>query len=151
MKVILDIGNGFWSFDKQELAKRYRDNDDLIFDFVKNSNAYVEFKSLSFGFFLKLNKEVVYQESFPKDSIVYYSTDQEYLESVKVEDIKADKEYELSVWAVNDGIEYSEIFVFSIPKPKQPGQGWVWNDDGNYWDPPIESAAIGVEIDNQNN
>jgi len=44
-------------------------------------------------------------------------------------------DYELYLWAENDGQSFEKTISFTTPRPAQPYESWTWN--GEQWNPPV--------------
>lgn len=69
----------------------------------------VFFNNLSFGFTTLLNGDLVASDSWPKGTTRYVSSDQPWVQSVRVSGLKLGTTYENRLWAIDSGnlFEYS--------------------------------------------
>jgi hypothetical protein len=107
--VKLNLDTGQWAVNKTDyIAPDYVD---LRIGFIRQVLP-VMFESLSFGFelFYK-NFEQVLLESWPKGPMRYISTDQEYIESIRLS-LLDDRIYKLRFWAFENNQRYDHIFEF---------------------------------------
>jgi hypothetical protein len=136
MKVNFDIVNKTFSLDLEEIDP-YQNYVDTKFSFTENEKPEANFIDLSFGYSLFGEEDTLGVDSYPKENIKYFSSDQEYLELSRVFGFTPNKEYTLSVWASNNNENFSETFVFEFPKPAKPFSSWIWNDESISWEAPI--------------
>ena len=107
--VKLNLDTQEWSISKSELISPAFV--DLYIGFVRGVMP-ISFESLSFGYelFYK-NNESVQLESFPKGQMRYISTDQEYIEIIRVP-LLDDRLYKLKLWAFENSQRYDSVFEF---------------------------------------
>jgi hypothetical protein len=144
MKFIADIAKKDWLVDEEDLSSFYvyinvgfRDNEELP----------VVFSGLEFGYSLKLNSTVVFEEMFPPAGTTYVSTDEDFLYSSLVSGLIPEEEYVVHVWAKNSG-EFWErsVNVVLPPTAKEipipyPDDNLVyeWNSEEQNWIPVDEN------------
>jgi hypothetical protein len=107
MKAICDLKNKTWTVDTEVPG--------IIFIGFVDGNETVVFDNLSFGVIVKDEEENVFEDSFPKNDVVYISTDQEDVEFVNIFNLELGKEYSYTLWAKNAGKEITHTFTFTEP------------------------------------
>lgn len=115
----------------------------LYFGFTDSDGLPVIFDDLSFGFQLKNENEILSEDSFPKEGMSYKSTDQEFLISAHLTDMKLGEPYKLFVWVVNAGVRWDQSFDVMLPRWKQPYPSWTWNESNDCWIAPIPYPTDG--------
>lgn len=117
MRATADLRNKTWTLDTTSIQKR---DLSLELSFFTNGNI-VEFKDLSFGVVISRGDTIGLEEDFPKNGMVYLATDQEWLEIVRIFVDKEDQDYELKLWARNDGEYFEQTFtIYSEPTSDLP-------------------------------
>jgi len=94
-----------------------------------------KFDNLSFGFRTFIGENLVLEKSYPEQGITYVETDQKYLIAEQLE-LQPEDEVKIDFFANNSGIEYDDFITFTIPRPEQPYESWIWNDSKREWEAP---------------
>jgi len=87
---------------------------DVFFGFTSDQ-VPVLLNNLSFGIALKQNNEVLYTANFPKQGIEYLSTDQEFVEIIRLE-LVSNKQYVLDMWCKNTDNMRTNSYNFTSPE-----------------------------------
>ena len=119
-----------WEVTFDNLAPNYAD---LFIGFTDNAPV-VEFKDLKFSFELCQDGEVVAGKTYPPANTKYVRSDQTYLVVERLS-LSMETDYELYLWAENDGQSFEKTISFTTPRPAQPYESWTWN--GEQWNPPV--------------
>jgi hypothetical protein len=125
-----------WSIRTGDLVKSYVD---IQLGFTIGDQS-IKFDRFQFGFELKKNNLVLLRDAFPKENCTYVTTDQEYIESVRVR-IEFETTYYVEVWSTNAGILMRDSFEFTTSKPLQPYDSWIW--ENKRWNPPYPMPTDG--------
>jgi hypothetical protein len=125
-----------WSIETGDLVKSYVD---LQLGFTAGDQL-VKFDRFQFGFEFKKNNLVLLRDSFPKENCTYVTTDQKYLESVRIR-TEFETTYSVEVWSTNAGILMRDTFEFTTLRPLQPYDSWTWQN--KVWTPPTPIPADG--------
>lgn len=131
-----------WLLNTDELGS----HENTLFIGFTDEAPIVSFKNLSFGFELKENGNIRQYGQFPKPSVKYVQTDQEYLVAIQLKTVTTHT-YKLFLWAENDATRIEKTFTIEIPKPDKPYNGWFWNQEALTWDSPIPYPDDGKEYD----
>jgi hypothetical protein len=140
MKIIANIETK--TFTKEDTMD-YENPFVVYFGFCNNEKTPVTFDNLGFGYSLFLMEEKISEKSFPPEGIVYVYSDQEYIECFSFQDIAPEKEYFIKVWCRNSEEEWEESYAFSMPRPEQPFDSWIYNEESFCWNPPVSYPADG--------
>jgi hypothetical protein len=134
MKFIADLNEKSWKVegDADAFSMTYE------ISVKRGSEEVVYFDELSFGYEISEGGDLVAEESYPPENVVYRSSDQEFLASGLVSDLSPEKEYFARLWIKEGGEEFEETFSFTTPKPPQPYPSWTWNEETSGWESPIE-------------
>ena len=119
-----------WEVTFDNLAPTYAD---LLIGFTDKSPV-IEFKNLRFKYELRQNFDVKQSGVFPPSGIKYVNTDQSYIVAERL-NMEMETEYELYLWAENNGQSFEKTVSFTTPRPAQPFSSWTW--DGEKWNPPV--------------
>jgi hypothetical protein len=111
IKINYNLINNNWNITNAESFSLVTD---VFFGFVSDKIP-VLFNNLSFGIILKQNNEVLYTASFPKQSIEYLSTDQEFVEVIRLE-LQSNKQYVLDMWCKNSDNISNNSYNFTSPE-----------------------------------
>jgi hypothetical protein len=125
-----------WSIRAVDLVKSYVD---IKIGFTAEDQL-VKFNGFQFGFEIKENNIVLSRDSFPKENCAYVTTDQEYIESVRIR-TAYETTYSVEVWSINAGILMRETFEFTTLRPLQPYDSWQW--ENKLWNPPTPMPTDG--------
>jgi hypothetical protein len=107
MKATANLKDKTWSIDQTSIQKR-----DLRLEISFFTNgSIVEFKNLSFGVLITKGDQVGIEEEFPKNGAVYVATDQDWLERVDIFVDEENQDYQLKVWAINNGEYFEDTFI----------------------------------------
>jgi len=131
-----NLKDNIWDVVEQDISSNYAD---LRIGFT-DEEPTVEFKNLKFGFELKHNDEIIDSKNWPPENIKYRRTDQMFLVNHRLK-FNPDTDYELFIWAENNGIRAEKTYMFTTPIPPQPYPSWVW--DGQIWNSPIPYPTDG--------
>ena len=95
----------------------------------------------------------IYKDQFPDRNIIYSKSNQLYLISRIVNNIKQGREYIFNLWVVNKRINKEHSQHFYIDKPKQPYPSWSWNDELTEWVAPKKKPVDDMKsyVWNENN
>jgi hypothetical protein len=134
IQAIYDILNKNWDIIPNSITR----NDNLLaISFVAGSGlSMAKFNSLSFGFELKLNNQIIAEENYPKSGQNYESADSNPLEYAKLI-LAPGKEYDLYVYAENAGRRTETSIKFLVPLPDKPYNSWTWDDETMEWLAPL--------------
>lgn len=119
-----------WEVTFEDLAPNYAD---LFIGFTDDAPV-VEFKDLQFKFELKQGETVKQHATYPPPNTRYVRTDQPYVVVERLL-LQPENEYDLYLWAENNGESFETTVNFTTPRPKQPYDSWSW--DGAQWNPPV--------------
>jgi len=119
-----------WEVIFEELQPNYAD---LFIGFTDDAPV-VEFKDLKFKYELRQNDNIKKYGVFPPPNTRYVRTDQSYIVVERL-NLKAETEYELYLWAENNGETFETTVAFTTPRPPQPYSSWTW--DGEKWNSPV--------------
>lgn len=111
LNVKLNLSTQHWTIEEVDISSRYVD---VFFGFEDNKSP-VEFTNLSFGIVLQQNNSIVYHMTFPKVGIVYKSTDLDFIEIFRIESLERNAEYNVTLWANNDGVNAETTYVLTTP------------------------------------
>jgi hypothetical protein len=125
-----------WSIRTGDLVKSYVD---IQLGFT-NGDQLIKFDRFQFGFEFKKNNLVLLRDAFPKENCTYVTTDQEYMESVRIR-TEFETTYSVEVWSTNAGILMRDTFEFTTLRPLQPYDSWRW--ENKLWNPPTPMPADG--------
>jgi hypothetical protein len=111
IKLIFDMDNRTWVADATTLSPAFAD---ITIGF-RSKESPIVFRDLSFGLTLaNISEDVTTTHSFPKPGCSYISTDQLYVELIRVE-WTPNTLHTLSVWCIENGVEYKNNWKFSTP------------------------------------
>jgi hypothetical protein len=119
-----------WSVDFSDIIYDYAD---IFIGFVDESPV-IEFKDLKFKYELLCDNNIKQYGVYPPPGVRYLLSDQPYLISERL-NLTQDKNYELYLWAENDGNISDRKIIFKTLIPPQPYQSWIWN--GESWIAPV--------------
>jgi hypothetical protein len=128
------------NFDTKEWEVVVTDNGlwlDVFIGFTSNGDTTV-FDSLSFGYTVTVNGDLLHEATFPPEGTVYFQTDQPYIIVDRVLGFNPDDEIVLALHANNAGVAYADIESWTVARPPQPNSDCVWNDELKNWDCPEE-------------
>jgi hypothetical protein len=132
IRVTGDLNYDQWTVENFFVDPRRTDLQ-IGFKSLVRGDDFIEFVNLKFGFFLYHNSQTIQQGSFPPVGLKYISSDQDYIEQIKL-NVVPDKNYQIHIWAENAGKFYDHKINLEIPKYEQPFASWTWN--GLEWIPP---------------
>lgn len=127
-----------WILNTEEISAY----ENILFIGFTDKAPIISFKNLFFGFELKEYGNIRQYGQFPKPGVKYVQTDQEYLVSVQLE-TEPTHTYELFLWAENNDTRIEKIFEITIPKPQQPYNSWLWDQEKLIWEAPIPYPTDG--------
>jgi len=136
LHAINNLKKGEWIFDTFKVNPTHNH---LFIGFADESSV-VEFNDLKFGYELRSVGSVLKQSSYPPEGVRYVNSDQPYLVAERLL-LQAETDYELYLWAENDGQHFDTTIEFTTPRPAQPYDSWVWN--GVKWEAPVEKPSDG--------
>ena len=137
MNITIDIANETIDFDISEVSS-FKEFFYLFFCFRNNGSKRVQFNNLKFSYSFSASNEEIFSNSYPEvGNAGYVSSDQEFLESDSIYNLRPDVEYTIKVFVENNGSSYSSSVSFNMPKPKKPYDSWIWNKELALWDPPF--------------
>jgi hypothetical protein len=119
-----------WEVTFEDLAPNYAD---LFIGFTEDAPV-VEFKELKFKYELKQGDNIKQYGVFPPANTRYIRSDQTYLVVERLK-LQMETDYQLYLWAENDGQAFEKTITFTTPRPTQPYDSWTW--DGEKWNPPV--------------
>jgi len=105
-----NLDNRIWKIDATELSYVFAD----IFIGFESETTPVVFNNLSFGLNVLRAGEEFFTTSFPKHNTSYVSTDQPFVETVRIELIP-DTEYVITVWCLESDIKTETTYTFTTP------------------------------------
>jgi hypothetical protein len=111
IKINYNLVNNTWNITSAESFSLVTD---VFFGFVSDKIP-VLFNNLNFGIILKQNNEVLHTASFPKQGIEYLSTDQEFVEVIRLE-LQSNKQYVLDMWCKNSDNISNNSYNFTSPE-----------------------------------
>lgn len=117
-----------WEVSFDNLASRYAD---LCIGFT-NDAPIIEFVDLKFKYELRQNGDIKHYGVFPQPNTQYKKTDQEFLVTERLR-FEIETEYELNLWAKNDGTVFEKTVSFITPRPTQPYESWFWDSSEKEW------------------
>lgn len=147
MKVMIDTSYRSIDFVLNETSSAFWS---LKIDFCFRDSGVqnVVFDNLSFSYYVRYNDEILVDGSYPEsDNVGYISTDQDFLESVVIENLKPGSDYVLGVLVSNGGEEYANSISFSVPVPPKPYKSWSWDSEIADWVPPFLPPDDGIMYD----
>lgn len=103
---------------------------DVLFG-VKKYQPVMNINGLKFGFQVKINEEIVFENSYPPEYSRYVSTDQDFIvfEKISAEKFIPGVQCKITAWAENEnGIFYGELPTFIVKEPKNLPSGIVLPD-----------------------
>ena len=127
-----------WNTDIKNISPYYAD----LFIGFDLQNTDSKFRNLQFGFEVKLENNIISYGNFPSFGVKYITTDQKYLTSNRI-NYSPDKDIEIKIWRINNGIHSETKIVFKSPIPDKPYESWIW--DGEVWTSPIPYPEDGKE------
>jgi len=119
-----------WEIKFEDLAPTHAD---LFIGFI-NDDTVVKFKDLRFKYELKQDANIKQYNVYPQPGVKYIKSDQKHIVVERLE-LDIEKEYELYLWAENDGKSFEMVFTFKTPRIKKPYNSWILN--GEIWQPPV--------------
>lgn len=99
-----------WVLNTDQISSKTND----LFIAFTNNNPIISFKDLKFGYELKQNDNIKQYGVFPQPGVRYKKTDQEYLESIRLDLIPSEK-YTLYLWAENNNTRIEKEFEITTP------------------------------------
>ena len=111
LNVKLNLSTQQWTIEEVDISSRYVD----IFFGFEDIISPIEFSNLSFGIVFQKDNNIVYHTTFPKVGVVYKSTELDFIETFRIESLERDSEYNLTIWANNDGINTETTYVLTTP------------------------------------
>ena len=109
-------------------------NDAELYIGFLDHDAVINFQDLKFKYELRKDGNIKKHGLFPPPRIRYISSDQQFLVVEKL-NFETEAEYELYLWAENNGKFSEKTVSFTTPRPDQPYSSWTW--DGIKWIPPV--------------
>ena len=101
-----------------------------------NGGIKVEIPDIHFGVRLIKDAKVIKEHLFPSPGVKYVSSDQKYLECVRLA-WTPNESYTIQILVKEfDGPEWTESNIFTTPTPLKPYPSWAWNDTAKAWDSP---------------
>lgn len=126
----------------------------INFGFCNSGKLPVIFSNLSFGIeILNTKNEVIYKNQYPNRNLIYSKSNQLYLISKNIKNIKKGREYIFNLWVINKRINKEHSQHIYIDKPKQPYPSWSWNDELTEWVAPKKKPVDDMKsyVWNENN
>lgn len=142
MKIIIDVKEKDIFLDKEHPVNYFTE---ILFSFIDKESDTVYFDEMSFGYSIFLDKKEVLSESFPKDGVSYFSTDQEFLESVSLGEDIFDDTYAITVWVKNSGQSWEKTMLMEFPEPPSPYDSWVYDKEARQWKAPVPKPNDGKD------
>jgi hypothetical protein len=112
---------------------------DIFFEII-NIGEFFDFQTLNFGYNLTKSGQLVNQNSWPPNGVIYFKTDQETLATERI-NWEPDSELLFDFWMQTSGKRYEFSFPFIVPKPDQTFPSWIWNN--NIWESPVQYPEDG--------
>jgi len=132
MKAIANLSTQKWTFEYQDFYGALP-----IRIGIASDSEVTQLSNVSFGYEIYTGSDLITSESFPPENIVYVSTDQEIMTTSYFEKIKIGRPYTLKFWIDDFGKKFDSTFDIMIPKPEQPFESWIWNEDISVWESPV--------------
>ena len=111
LNVKLNLSTRQWTIEEVDISSRCID---VFFGFA-DTILPIEFNNLSFGIVFQKDNNIVYHTAFPKVGVVYKSTDLDFIETLRVETLERNSEYNVTLWANNDGVNTEITYVLNTP------------------------------------
>ena len=109
--VKLNLDTRQWTIEETGTFSNYID---VSFGFSANTKP-ITFNNLSFGIILQNGSDIVYHSTFPKAGVFYKSTDSDYIELFRIEDIVKNTQYDITLWAENDALKSQTKYILTTP------------------------------------
>lgn len=106
-----NLDNKNWSINESGLSHAFVD----IFIGFEAENNPIVFRNLSFGINVLRDGQDFFTTSFPKHGISYISTDQLFVETIRLE-LMQNTEYTLSVWCNENETLTDTTYTFTTPE-----------------------------------
>ena len=106
-----NLDNKNWSISESVLSHAFTD---IFIGFEAEANPIV-FRNLSFGVTVLRDGQDFFTTKFPKHNSSYVSTDQPFVETIRLE-LTHNTEYTLSVWCNENGTQTDSSYTFTTPE-----------------------------------
>lgn len=106
-----NLDNKIWSINESGLSHAFVD----IFIGFEAENNPIVFRNLSFGITVLRDGQDFFTTLFPKHGISYISTDQPFVETIRLE-LMQNTEYTLSVWCKENETLTDTTYTFTTPE-----------------------------------
>ena len=106
-----NLDNKNWSVSESELSHAFTD---IFIGFEAEANPIV-FRNLSFGVTVLRDGQDFFTTKFPKHNSSYVSTDQPFVETIRLE-LTQNTEYTLSVWCNENETQTDSSYTFTTPE-----------------------------------
>ena len=98
---------------------------------------------------LKLGADILHEgitlsaRQYPPPGVAYISTEpsQPWIDVIRFE-YDPNEEYEVVVWAEEQGRRYETRWIFKTPIPPSPYPSWTWNDTTKLWEAPVKKPEL---------
>ena len=106
-----NLDNKYWSINESELSHAFTD----IFIGFEAGDSPIIFRELIFGVTVLRDGQDFFTTKFPKHDSTYISTDQPFVETIRLE-LTHNTEYTLSVWCNENGTQTDSTYTFTTPE-----------------------------------
>lgn len=105
----------------------------------------IEFVGLRFGADILHEGITLSSREYPAPGVRYVSTEpsQPWIDVIRFE-YDPNEEYEVVLWAEEQGHRYESRWLFYAPKYSQPFPSWTWDDVEKIWQPPVPYPEDGL-------
>lgn len=134
MKLIGDLKENIWIIDK----KINPENIPYSIGFRLPGTKTLKFNNLSFSISFFENDTEVFSKQYPEDNQKFISSNQLYLVSDIVENIKPLTEYRVDISATNSDITFDDSFFVTTPEPYKPYPSWEYDEELGDYVPPVD-------------
>jgi hypothetical protein len=106
-----NLDNKNWSINESGLSHAFTD---IFIGFEAEDNPIV-FRDLSFGVTVLRDGQDFFTTKFPKHGTSYISTDQLFVETIRLE-LTHNTEYTVAVWCNENGTQTDSTYTFTTPE-----------------------------------
>lgn len=111
--------------------------------FVRGDQSPVLFDDLSFGYSILHNDQVILENSFPQEGLIYKSSDEEYIVSDVLNSLIPEDMYIIDLWAKDSNNHIVATIEAFAPRLPQPFPSWQYNSESRLWFAPSSPPADG--------
>lgn len=109
---------------------------EIVIGARRNNSTGVSFVNPSFGFTFFDSEGALDFANYPPEGFSYSSTNEDFMTYNYVSDLEPEEEYMVRAWFRDAGLDFSNDFYVTTPRPEQPYLSWTYSEEMKMWQAP---------------